>query len=279
MTTASRTRPDLRTEKQLMRSGVVRLAAMDEVGRGALAGPVSVGVVVVTTTIGRVPNGLRDSKLLTPALRDALVAPVRRWVREWAVGHASPQEIDAWGIIPALRTAGRRALAALPEPVDAVLLDGNHDYLTMPPDPVPGEEPPAALFDVLGASGELTAELTAELAGELIAEELPEVRRVPPPPTPVPRPLNPDGVEAPLPVHLRIKADLTCAAVAGASVLAKTARDRQLVDLAAQHPEYGFDLNKGYGTPEHVAALRRHGASEQHRRSWRLPLGGLGWGL
>ena len=58
--------------------------------------------------------------------------PIRRWVTEYAVGHASPAEIDTIGIIAALRTAGRRALAALSGPVDAVLLDGNHNYLTTP---------------------------------------------------------------------------------------------------------------------------------------------------
>ena len=96
--------------------GGARLAAMDEVGRGALAGPVTVGVVVVTATIGRVPPGLRDSKLLTPAAREALVRPVRRWVTEYAVGHASPAEIDTIGIIAALRMAGQRALAGAVRP-------------------------------------------------------------------------------------------------------------------------------------------------------------------
>src|SRR5664280_2827547 len=126
MTTASRVlkvtlpaqaghRPHLRVEKELLRSGTSRLAAMDEVGRGALAGPVTVGVVVVTTAVGRVPTGLRDSKLLTPAARDALVRPVRRWVADWAVGHASPAEIDTYGIIAALRMAGQRALAGHPQ--------------------------------------------------------------------------------------------------------------------------------------------------------------------
>jgi len=225
-------RPNLRVEKELLRGGVVRLAAMDEVGRGALAGPVTVGVVVVTPAIGRVPTGLADSKLLTPAARQRLVSPVRRWVTEYAVGHASPAEIDSIGIIAALRTAGRRALAALSGPVDAVLLDGNHNYLTEPAVvAVRCDDPP--LFEVdLGSA-----------AGRLIEP----------------------------PVHVRIKADLTCAAVAGASVLAKTERDRLLVEMSPAHPVYGFAINKGYGTPEHVAALRENGPSPVHRRSWRLP--------
>jgi len=218
-------RPDLRFEKTLLRLGYLRLAAMDEVGRGALAGPVSVGVVVVTPSIGRVPAGLRDSKLLTPAARDALVGPVRRWVREYGVGHASADEIDAMGIMSALRLAARRALEHLAAPVDAVLLDGNHDYLN--PRPVAPDPDQAPLF-------------------------------------------LPEPAPAPIPVHLRIKADLTCAAVAGASVLAKTERDRHLVEISPLHPRYNFAVNKGYGTPDHLAALREHGPSDVHRRSWRL---------
>ncbi len=221
-------RPHLRLEKELLRGGIARLAAMDEVGRGALAGPVTVGVVVVTTRIGRVPPGLKDSKLLTPAARERLLPAIRRWAGEFAVGHASPSEIDAIGIIAALRLAGRRALHQLAGPVDAVLLDGNHDYLS---------EPEPTLFD----------------------------DRVMP---------DPDLPHVAGPVHTRIKADLTCAGVAGASVLAKTERDGLLRRLAVDHPHYLFDVNKGYGTAEHVAALRRHGPSEVHRRSWRLPCGG-----
>jgi len=205
-------RPQLRYEKQLLRSGLTRLASMDEVGRGALAGPVTVGVMVVTATIGRVPAGLKDSKLLTPRVREILLPVIQRWAGEYAVGHASPAEIDTVGIMGALRLAGRRALAQLPHPVDAVLLDGNYDYLS---------EPELTLFST--------------------------------------------------PVFTRIKADLTCAGVAGASVLAKTERDAMLRALAVRYPEYLFEVNKGYGTAAHVAALRRHGPCELHRRSWRLP--------
>lgn len=245
-------RPDLRVEKELLRSGTVRLAAMDEVGRGALAGPVTVGVVVVTTGIGRVPVGLKDSKLLTPAAREQLVSPVRRWVGEYGVGHASAAEIDAWGIIAALRAAGRRALAQLRGPVDLVLLDGSHDYLTWPVAPVPDPQ-------------DATADEPELFPAEDCAGPTPQPL--------VPPPGFPEVVQADLPVRVRIKADLTCAAVAGASVLAKTERDGLLVGLHDQHPPYGFAVNKGYGTAEHVDALRRHGPSPVHRRSWRLPVG------
>ncbi|NHN54385.1 ribonuclease HII [Calidifontibacter sp. DB0510] len=105
---------------------------MDEVGRGALAGPVSVGVVVIDESSRTAPQGVRDSKLLTPAARVAMVPKLRRWAVAYAVGHASAAEIDQIGIMRALRLAGERALAALPVIPDLVILDGNHDWLTDP---------------------------------------------------------------------------------------------------------------------------------------------------
>jgi putative endonuclease len=68
-----------------------------------------------------------------------------------------------------------------------------------------------------------------------------------------------------------VRADLTCAGVAAASVLAKCERDAIMVDLARKHPEYGWALNKGYSAPDHVEALRRLGPTPLHRRSWNLP--------
>jgi ribonuclease HII len=67
-----------------------------------------------------------------------------------------------------------------------------------------------------------------------------------------------------------VKADLRCASVAAASVLAKVERDALMVDLAAEHPVYGWHDNKGYSAPEHLAALRAHGPCERHRRSWHV---------
>lgn len=125
-------KPSLRVERALQREGFVRLAGMDEVGRGALAGPVSVGVVVIDASTRSAPTGVRDSKLLTPAARTAMVPRVQRWATEYAVGHASAAEIDQIGIIAALRLAGRRALAQLSEVPDLVILDGSHDWLTDP---------------------------------------------------------------------------------------------------------------------------------------------------
>lgn len=213
---------------------------MDEVGRGSLAGPVTVGIVVVTARIGRVPLGLRDSKLLTAAARDALVTPIRRWAPEHAVGHASAAEIDAIGIMSALRRAAGRAFAQLSAPVDAVLLDGKHNYL----------KPPSPL--VLGSTS------AAEQDG-LFAPPIDPIRAKAALWSPIP-----DG----LPVHLKIKADLTCAGVAGASVLAKTSRDALMRRLDRHFPEYGFAGNKGYAAVEHRDALLRLGPTLIHRRSW-----------
>lgn len=202
-------RPDLRLERALLRGGARVVAGMDEVGRGALAGPVSVGVVAVDLATRTGPKGVADSKLLSPAARTALLPALHRWGVARAVGHATAAEIDEVGIIAALRLAGRRALTALEVEVDVVLLDGSHDWLG------PSTGGPA--------------------------------------------------------VRTKVKADRTCASVAAASVLAKCERDALMVALATEHPGYGWAENKGYGAPEHLAALRGSGPSPLHRRSWRLP--------
>ena len=241
--------PTLREERRLLRTGGHPLVAgMDEVGRGALAGPVTVGVVVVDLDVRTAPNGVRDSKLLAPAAREALVPRVRRWARAWAVGHAEPDEIDAYGIIAGLRLAGRRALAQLPVLPGCVLLDGNHDWLTPRPEvPRPSDE-----------DGLFPLDLAAPPAGPV---------RLPAPPVP----LDADPV-----VHTMIKADLRCAAVAAASVLAKVERDGIMVRRSRDFPGYGWEENKGYSAPEHSQALRRLGPCVQHRRSWSLPGQGAG---
>ncbi|HUP99314.1 MAG TPA: ribonuclease HII, partial [Aeromicrobium sp.] len=199
-------RPSLRMERSLLRDGVTHLGCADEVGRGALSGPATVGIVVITADTRTAPQGVRDSKLLTPEARTKLAPKVRKWAVSHSVGHATPDEIDQFGIIAALRLAGHRALAGLSVCPDLILLDGNHDYLSHPAQ--------SALF---GA---------------------------------------PDGL-LPIvpPVVTAIKADLRCAAVAAASILAKTSRDALMVDLAQTHPGYGWHENKGYASPEHIEAL------------------------
>ena len=134
MTASPTRRPSLRVERALQRDGHRILAGMDEVGRGALAGPVTVGVVVIDETCRTAPQGVRDSKLLAPHARERMVPRIERWAVAHAVGHASADEIDEVGIIAALRMAGCRALAATGIRPDLVILDGNHDWLTSPHD-------------------------------------------------------------------------------------------------------------------------------------------------
>ncbi|MGL5857863.1 MAG: ribonuclease HII [Angustibacter sp.] len=229
--------PSLRVERALLREGHRWLAAMDEVGRGALAGPATVGVVLVDLSVRTAPSGVRDSKLLLPAARQALAPRIRRWAPASAVGHAAAGEVDSVGILGALRRAARRALAALPVSPDLVLLDGNHDWLTEPEGAwgpaLPGLSDPSSLADPSGLA-------------------------------------DPSNGAAP-PVRTMIKADLRCSSVAAASVLAKVERDALMEQLHQQYPEYGWAGNKGYAAPDHLDALGRLGPCAQHRRSWRLP--------
>lgn len=228
-------------ERALLRAGNGLVAGVDEVGRGALAGPVSVGVVVVDLRTRAAPKGLRDSKLLTPSAREALCEPLRRWAVASAVGHAGAAQIDAVGIIAALRTAAHRALADLAAGgvnPHAVILDGSHNWLAPPAQ--------AALFD--GPCPDDDGAGPPAFGG---AAARPEAGQ------PV--------------VHVRVKADLECAVVAAASVLAKCERDATMVALDAVHPGYGWAVNKGYAVPEHLAALRALGPSREHRVSWNLP--------
>lgn len=108
---------------------------MDEVGRGALAGPVAVGLSIVDLDTRTAPEGLRDSKLLPEPKREELHPKVARWSRHAAVGMASNERIEQIGIIAALGLAARRAIDAIREQgvdlTDAVvLLDGSHDWLS-----------------------------------------------------------------------------------------------------------------------------------------------------
>jgi ribonuclease HII len=126
--------PTLRFEKSLYREGVTSIVACDEVGRGALAGPVAVGMVVIDTSVKRMPVGLRDSKLLPEPAREALEPLCRKWVLHSAVGLASAEEVDSLGIMRCLGLAGARAFAQLEEggaeiTSSTLILDGNYDYL------------------------------------------------------------------------------------------------------------------------------------------------------
>ncbi|MFZ3452695.1 ribonuclease HII [Arthrobacter sp. 7Tela_A1] len=220
--------PSLRFERTFTAVGHRVLAGCDEVGRGALAGPVSVGLVAVELESVRSLKGVRDSKLLSPADREALVPLIKKWCPAWGVGHASAAEIDLLGLMGALRLAGTRAWAQVCETLtpDVVLLDGNHNWLS--------PQLQASLFD---------------------------------------EPSEEDDAACTAPVHTRIKADMTCLSVAAASVLAKVERDAMMVEYARLHPAYGWEINKGYATEAHRAAIDTLGPSPLHRLSWRLGSG------
>ena len=199
----TRPKPDLRLERALWESGYRYVAGIDEAGRGALAGPVAAGVVVLPPMLeAEALAGVRDSKQMTPARRTFWARKVQETALAWAVGYASAAEVDAWGIMPALYLAIWRALAWLRPRPEFLLLD----YLRLP-----------------GCA-------------------LPQM-----------------GV---------VRGDQQVLSIAAASVLAKTHRDAWMARLDARYPHYGLAQHKGYGTAHHRAALRQHGFSPVHRRTF-----------
>ncbi len=226
---------------------VTLVGGMDEVGRGALAGPVCIGVTVVSATelAAGFPPGLNDSKALTARRREALVQPIQSWVKDFAIGEATNMEIDEMGIMAAMRLAGWRALNQL----DArghlpqkLLLDGNVDYLQA--------EHQANLFDAQWhlMNPAQPAQPAQPAMGTTPAHN--------PPPAPL------------LKVQTLVKADQHAATVAGAAVLAKVYRDAFMSRL--EDPGYGWSHNVGYGTKAHREAISRLGPSRWHRHTWKL---------
>ncbi len=200
--------PTLDFERTLFASGARIVAGMDEVGRGAIAGPVMIGVVAIDASITDVPDGLADSKLMTAKRREAMVPTVQQWARAYATGSASAAEVDKFGIMAAMSLAGSRALAALGVKPDIIILDGNTSFLK--------EED--------------------------------------------------DGPR----IITQVKADQNCACVSAASVIAKVERDELMTQLHEQFPHYGWNGNKGYGAAVHTDAIKTHGITDLHRKSWNL---------
>jgi ribonuclease HII len=122
-------KPSLRLERRCWEAGDQVVCGIDEVGRGAWAGPVTVAAVIPAP---RHLRGVRDSKELTPREREQAAGKVAVWAVAIGIGHASHEECDELGMTAALRAAGRRALTLLAaqgyEP-DRIILDGKHDYL------------------------------------------------------------------------------------------------------------------------------------------------------
>lgn len=207
------------------------VAGIDEVGRGAIAGPLAVGVAVIDGTEQASPAGLTDSKQLTAKRREAMFDELAAWPAAWAVGTASSEEIDREGLTPALRLAAFRALEAIERTGFSprlLLLDGSFDYLTAPADLFASCEPssPAAV-SAASSEKEISREVTT-----------------------------------------LVKGDGKSVVIAAASVLAKVTRDRLMSGLP--DPGYGWAANKGYASAQHTQAIRQLGLDSLHRLSWHL---------
>lgn len=132
-------------ERRAVSAGQV-VVGLDEVGRGALAGPVVVGAVAIGGA-RRPPRGLDDSKALAARARRALLGPITAWADDWSLGWAGADEVDAWGLRLALAVAATRALAALRVAPAVALVDGNLNLLDAPVRLTLGApEPPALAF-------------------------------------------------------------------------------------------------------------------------------------
>lgn len=155
--------PSLRWERRLSRGGAARIAGIDEVGRGAWAGPVVAAAVVLPLgmrKLASVLRGVRDSKQMTSAQRERWVQAIQD-VAEAGVGQSSPQEVDALGLIAATRLAMARALATLQIPPDHLLID----HLRLPGIPLP--QTPLTFGDQLSlsiAAASVVAKVTRDLA-------------------------------------------------------------------------------------------------------------------
>lgn len=210
----SSSHPTLRRERQLWRAGYSVVAGVDEVGRGAWAGPLVAAAVAVrrqdAATLVRQSWWLlvRDSKLLAPSLR-AELAQLARAHLTFAIAVVPPTFIDRVGVGEANRRAVHQAVRQLSPRPDFVLTD-------------------------------YVAGLGARVAG--------------------------------VPARGLVRGDATLCSVALASIIAKVERDRIMSALDKRYPGYAFAQHKGYGTPQHRAALFRLGPSPAHRRSYR-PVG------
>jgi ribonuclease HII len=155
--------PDFTHESAALARRLLRVAGVDEVGRGPLAGPVTAAAVILNPDA--IPPGLHDSKKLSAPRRNALAAALHRCAHV-AVAHASVAEIDALNILNASHLAMRRALAALPVAPDFALIDGNR---------LPAGLPHAAATLVKGDARCLSiaaASIVAKVARDAIMSDL-----------------------------------------------------------------------------------------------------------
>ena len=193
----------LRTyEVALDKAGFGPVAGVDEAGRGACFGPVTIAACVLPPAPQAALEGLTDSKKLTARRREILFDAVVDTAVAFCVVHIPAAEIDRRGIQHANIDGARRAIAGLAVQPGYVLVDAFR---------IPG---------------------------------------LPSPQLPV------------------VGGDYTARCIAAASVLAKVSRDRLVCEMADEYPQYGLEGHKGYSTQVHMDAVRRHGASPQHRYSY-----------
>jgi ribonuclease HII len=148
------------------------VAGLDEVGRGAWAGPLTVGVAVLApgASEASMPAWLRDSKQLSELRREDIFESVGAWCEDWAIGHATPEECDAWGMTVALRTAARRALAGLRSTPDAVVVDGPVNLLH---DPAGSEAPfGGAVRPITGGDARCASVAAASVLAKVVRDRL-----------------------------------------------------------------------------------------------------------
>jgi len=181
--------------------GALRIAGVDEVGRGPLFGPVVAAAVILPR--GCRLQGLNDSKKLSENKRNELDTAIRALAVCWAIAEVDEVTIDRINIRQASLLAMRRAVEQLTFSPDFLLIDGR------------------------------------------------------------------DTIDWDCPQRAIVRGDGISFSIAAASVLAKVYRDRLLVELDGVYPGYGLARHKGYGSPEHMAALDRLGPTPLHRRSYR----------
>ena len=189
----------LRYEKEAWASGFSCVAGVDEVGRGALFGPVMAGAVVLDPA--RRIRGLRDSKLLDAERREELAAEIRLKAVVFAVAEVDAAEIDRINIYQASRLAMKLSVEQLALAPDFLLVDAMR----------------------------------------------------------IDHPCAQRGI---------IHGDALSVSIAAASIIAKVMRDQRMRELDAHYPQYGLASHKGYATPQHREALRRHGPTPLHRMSF-----------
>ena len=175
---SSKTYPTSELEGQIFGSGVTQLLSIDEVGRGAIAGPVAVGVTITSVETFKTPwpAKLCDSKLMSEKQREESFQPVAEWVDQWAVGMSSAEEIDKIGITKALALAAERAIEKLSfEPTGArILLDGSHNWLGNRSYGVPVAVRPKADRDCASvAAASVLAKVTRDRLMVELAKEFP----------------------------------------------------------------------------------------------------------